>query len=130
MKEVKRTPYSYTSKEAEAGEAANGRDVYVFEVRENGAARTYALGYRYKATEKFRPAGGGLWKGEFKFRNSATPGSPAVDVYFEPFLELSHPTVVGWLTKKQPGMAEIPDDVLEVLLALEASSGSNTKLFA
>jgi hypothetical protein len=130
MKEVRQTPYSYSSKASEASEAAKGRDVYVIEVRENGKIRSYALGYRYRATEKFRPAGGGLWKDEFKFKNSATPGEPAIGVYFEPFVELSHPTVIDWLTTKQPGMAEIPQDVLAALQAIEANSTAYAKHFA
>ena len=122
MKEVRKTPYSYTSKGPEASDAAKGWDVYVIEVNADRSTRSYALGYRYQATEKFALTGGALWKGEFKYKNSATPGDPPVGVYFEPPLPLTDPTVVHWLTNKLPGMAEIPGDVLRGLQVAEATA--------
>lgn len=124
MKEVKKTPYSYTSKEPEATDASRGADVYVIQVETRGPSRTYSLGYKYRATEKFAPAGGGLWKGEFKYRNSATPGSTPNGFYFDPPLPITDPTVRQWLTEKQPGMAEIPITVLKALEAFAGASGA------
>ena len=128
MKEVRRTPYSYSSKEPESSEAAHGRDIYVIEVRIEENTRRYALGYRYQSTEKFsRP--GSLWKDEFKFKNSATPGTPAVGVYYEPFVEISDVEVVEWLTSKQPGMAQIPAGVLAALQRVEAGAATSANRF-
>lgn len=46
LKDVKRSPYSYTSNEPEASLAALGNDVYVIEVKvESKGIRSYWLGY-------------------------------------------------------------------------------------
>lgn len=122
MKDVKRTPYSYTSKKPEATDAARGSDVYVIQVEARGSTRSYSLGYKYRATESYTLAGGGLWNGEFKFKNSATPGVGAIGFYFDPPLPINNVTVRQWLAGKQPGMAEIPVAVLNELEALAAAS--------
>jgi hypothetical protein len=67
MKDVRRTPHSYTSCEPEATQASLGNDIYVIEVRaEPKSARTFWLGYKYRAYEKYPPAGGGLWRGRLQ----------------------------------------------------------------
>ena len=54
MRQVKKAPYSYTSNEPEATNAALGNDIYVIEVRaEPKGSRSYWLGYRFKAFEKY-----------------------------------------------------------------------------
>ena len=129
MKDVKSTPYSYTSKKAEAIDAARGSDVYVIQVDVLGSKRSYSLGYKYRATERYRRAGGGLWEDEFEFKNSATPGVRAIGFYFDPPLPIDNATVRQWLAGKQPGMAKIPVAVLEELEALAAASSALSVTF-
>ena len=117
MRDVKKTPYSYTSKDYEAAIAAKGNYVYVIEVRaEKNGVRSYWLGYKYKAFEAFeafRLAGGALWKGEFKYKNSSQPTSKADGMYFNDPVRLIDLDVCEWLTSKQPGMAEIPSSLVD-----------------
>lgn len=128
MKEIRKTPYSYTSKEPEATDASRGSDIYVFEVHVQGSTRMYALGYRYRATEKFSLAGG-LWKNEFKFKNSATPGTAVVGYYFDIPLILPNGIVHSWLAGKQPGMAEMPENVILEVERLAATPSSGARFF-
>jgi hypothetical protein len=129
MKEVKKTPYSYTSKEPEASDAARGADVYVVEVHVEKSKRTYWLGYKYRAHEKVAPAGGGLWKGEFKFKNSASWGVPAVGVYFEPPVRIDDHAACEWLAEKQPGMAAAPATVVSALQSLIVNPTNGARPF-
>lgn len=129
MSEVKKTPYSFTSKESEASEAAAGRFVYVIEVRVAKEARTYWLGYKYRAHEKVRPAGGSLWKGEFKYKNSARWGEPATGVYFDESIQIKDIELCEWLAAKQPGMAEIPEPLVVALDAQIKRAGSLARSF-
>lgn len=130
MKDVRKTPYSYTSKEPEATHAARGGDVYVIEVRAENGGRTYALGYMYRAQEKFSLAGGGRWKGEFKFKNSAVPGAGAHGVYFDSPVLIEHGALREWLASKQPGMAQIPSHLVPALDTLIADPFNGAKRFA
>lgn len=130
MKDVRRTPHSYTSKETEATDAARGGDVYVIEVRATGSRRTYALGYRYRAREKFALAGGRLWKDEFKFKNSAIPGAPADGVYFDEPVLIEDSALVEWLTGKQQGMEVTPLHLVSTLEELIANPANGARRFA
>lgn len=130
MKDVKKTPYSYTSKEPEASEAAAGCFIYVIEVCVEKSIRTYRLGYKYRAYEKVRPAGGGLWKDEFKYKNSARWGEPATGVYFNEPVQIEDIEVCKWLAAKQPGMAEIPEPLVTALDAQIKKLGDVARLFA
>lgn len=129
MKEVKETPHSFTSKELEATAAANSGDVYVVEVRSSNSKRGYALGYRYQAQEKFGLAGG-LWRGEFKFKVSATPGLPASGVYFDEPIRIEDENIIDWLSSKQPGMEEIPSHLVFELENIFANPANGAKRFA
>jgi len=118
MREVKKTPYSYTSKGHEATLAAKGNYIYVIEVRaEKKGVRSYWLGYKYKAFESFQLAGGALWKEEFKYKNSAHPASKADGMYFDEPVRITDDDVCDWLSSKQPGMAEVP---LHLVPSIEA----------
>jgi len=117
LKTIRKTPHSYTSREPEASEAAAGGDVYVIEVRKETAVRTYWLGYKYQAKEKYAPAGGGVWKGGFRFRNSATPGDRADGVYFEVLPQITDTTLCQWLSTQTP-MAQIPQPLIDQLEAM------------
>lgn len=130
MKDVKKTPYSYTSKEPEASDAARGADVYVVEVRVENGKRTYSLGYKYQAREKVTPAGGGLWRGEFKFKNSASWSAPADGAFFDRPIKITDPGVCDWLSSKQPGMAKIPPVLIPVLESVILDPANAAKPFA
>lgn len=130
LKTIKKTPYSYTSKEPEASNAATGNDVYVIEVRVERTLRTYWLGYKYRAQEKFTPAGGGLWKKRFKFRNSSTPGTPAIGAYFESLVQVTDVAICDWLLAQTLGMAEIPSSLVSTLDALISNPANGAKKFA
>ena len=130
MKRVKQTPFSFTSREPEATEAAFGEFVYVFEVRLDKGVRTYWLGYKYRAFEKVRPAGGSLWDGKFKYKNSAKWGEPATGSYFDEPVQVEDPAVCEWLAVKQPGMAEIPPELLAAVDAQIANPANQARAFA
>lgn len=115
MRKVKKTPYSFTSKEPEATDAAFGNFVYVIEVRLDKGVRTYWLGYKYQAYEKVRPAGGGLWEGKFKFKNSAKFAEPATGHYFDGPVRLADAALCQWLAARPPGMEEIPSELLATM---------------
>jgi hypothetical protein len=130
MKDVKKTPYSFTSREPEASDAATGRYIYVIEVRLEKGVPTYWLGYKYRAHEKVRPAGGSPWKGGFKYKNSARWGEPATGVYFEEPIHIADPGLCEWLAEKQPGMAEIPEHLQPALDARIESAADTARSFA
>ena len=130
MKDIRRTPYSLTSKEPEASDAARGGYIYVVEVRGDTAGRSFALGYMYRADEKFTLAGGGLWKGGFKFKNSATPTLPAAGAYFDTPVVIDDPGLREWLSRKQPAMSEIPAELVPALQRLISEPTNGAKPFA
>lgn len=118
MKVVRKAPYSYTSKEPEASQAAFGGDIYVFEVRdETKRNRSFWLGYKFRAYEKHMRAGGALWPGDFKFKNAGRPVTIAEGAYFDTPVEITDPLVMNWLRTKPPAMTEIP---AHLVLALES----------
>lgn len=118
MRQVRKSPHSYTSNEPEASMAANGGDVYVIEVRVEKAVRSFWLGYMYRAYEKYPPAGGGLWREKFKFKNAARPTRRAEGAYFEVPVEITDAETTDWLRGKTAGMAEMPETVAAALDAL------------
>ena len=92
MKQVKKAPYSYASNEPEATNAALGNDIYVFEVRaESKGLYSYWLGYKFRAFEKYPPAGGGKWLEKFKFKNAAKACEQAEGSYFDAPVEIVVP---------------------------------------
>jgi hypothetical protein len=129
LKEIKRTPYSYTSKEPEASQAAAGNTVYVIEVRRDGPLRTYWLGYGYVAHEKFKQAGGGLWKERFKFKNSATPGAATRGIYFDSLPQIANVALCEWLLSQTLGMAELPIQYVGEIEAIVANASNGAKRF-
>jgi hypothetical protein len=130
MRKVKKTPYSFTSKEPDATEAASGNFVYVIEVRVEKGVRSFWLGYKYQAYEKVRPAGGGLWEGKFKFKNSAKFAEPATGHYFDGPVRLADAAVCEWLAVKLAGMAEIPPELLAMIDAPFADPANDARTFA
>jgi hypothetical protein len=129
LKTIRKTPHSYTSREPEASEAAAGGDVYVVEVRKDKAVRTYWLGYKYQAKEKYAPAGGGVWKGGFRFRNSSTPGDRADGVYFEVLPQITDATLCEWLSTQTP-MAVMPQPIVDQLEAMIDTHAEMARYYA
>lgn len=131
MKDVRRTPYSYASSEPEATEASLGSDVYVIEVRgEPRMPRSYWLGYKYRAYEKYPRAGGGLWRDHFKFKNAARPMERAEGAYFDAPVQIVDAQANAWLRDKVSSIAQIPDHVVSTLDALIADPTYGAKPFA
>ncbi|MBS0345928.1 MAG: hypothetical protein JSR69_05645 [Proteobacteria bacterium] len=130
MSEIKKTPYSYTSKYREASIASKGNFIYVIEVRAEKSGRSYWLGYKYKAFESFQCAGGALWKGEFKYKNSARPMSTAEGQYFNVPVRLFDVNLCVWLSSKQPGMAEIPSYLISALEGVLNDPANGAQPFA
>lgn len=129
IKAIRKTPHSFTSRETEATDAAGGGDVYVVEVRKDKAQRTYWLGYKYQAKEKYKPAGGGVWKGGFRFRNSATPGDTADGVYFEVLPQIIEAALCEWLSSQTP-MAQVPQPMIDHLEAIIAATANAARKFS
>jgi hypothetical protein len=131
MKQVKKAPYSYASNEPEATNAALGNDIYVFEVRaEPKGLRSYWLGYKFRAFEKYPPAGGGKWLEQFKFKNAARACEQAEGCYFDTPIEIVEPRLGAWLGEKRPAMAEIPPELVPTLDRLLGDPANNAKAFA
>jgi hypothetical protein len=131
MKQVKKAPYSYASNEPEATNAALGNDIYVIEVRaEPKGSSSFWLGYKFKAFEKYPPAGGGKWLERFSFKNAAKPCQQAEGCYFDAPIEIMEPRLAAWLGQKRPGMAEIPPELVPALDGLLVDPVNNAKAFA
>jgi hypothetical protein len=131
MKDVRRAPFSFTSNEPEASEAALGNDIYVIEVRsEPKGARSYWLGYKYRAYEKYPPAGNGLWRERFKYKNAGRPGERGEGFYFDVPVEITDPVVSAWLREKPPGMVQLPVEFIAGVEALASDPANGAKRFA
>lgn len=128
VKEIRKTPYSYTSKHSEANEAARGNYVYVIEVDRAGGKTSYSLAYKYKATEAFKRPGA-LWKDEFIYKNSSTPGDKAEGAYFERPIEINKHDFNSWFLSLPPGMAEIPSHLVPELDSMVEVPANGAKRF-
>jgi hypothetical protein len=129
VREIRKTPYSFTSKDREASAAARGNYIYVVEVKRHKTRTTYWLGYKYRAHEIFTRPGGLLWKEEFKYKNSATPGVRAEGLYFEEPIRIADPEFCDWYLGQTLGMAEIPSHLILVLDAIFANPANGAKPF-
>jgi len=131
MKQVRKAPYSYASNEPEASNAALGNDIYVIEVRaEAKGARSFWLGYKFRAFEKYPPAGGGRWLEQFKFKNAARACEQAEGGYFDAPVEIVDAALTVWLREKQPGLAEIPPELVPSLEALLGDPANKARAYA
>lgn len=129
MKDVIKIPYSFTSKLKEASAAANANFIYVIEVRVEKGIRSYWLGYKYRAFEYSESVSNGLWKGKFKYKNSAKPTGKAEGKYFTLPVRIEDISTVNWLKSKQPGMAEIPRDIVASLELVLTTPSNNAISF-
>lgn len=129
IKAIKQTPHSYTSKEPEASDAASGNEIFVIEVRREGRHRTYWLGYKYQAHRRFTPAGGGKWKDQFLYKNSAEPMGKTVGYYFDALPKIASVAICDWLLSQTLGMARMPDDLAAQLDAFARLPVNGAKRF-
>ena len=129
MKHVKKNPYSYTSKRIKAAQAAIGNDFYVIEVRRVKAETTYWLGYKHRADLQITLAGGGFWKGKFKFKNMKTSASLAAGAYFDTPVRIDDLALNNWLRSPRQGMTEIPASLVPALELLLSNPTNGAKYF-
>lgn len=131
MKEVRKNPYVYTSKKAEATAAAKGGVVYVIEVCASGKfGRTYALGYKFRAYDNLVLAGGRRWGNEFEYKVCAMPNAPAEGVYFDEPAIIEDTQLLSWLKNQTFGMAKIPLHMVDALELLISDPAKGAKPFA
>ena len=87
-------------------------------------------GLQVPGLRKYPPAGGGLWRGRFKFKNAARPMDRAQGAYFDSPVEIVDVDANTWLREKTPAMAELPEHLVEALEALIGNPQHGAKLFA
>jgi hypothetical protein len=129
LKDIRRTPYSFTSKHTEASAAARGALVYVVETHRLKGETSYKLGYVYRAFEAYKRAGSVLWKNEFIYKNSAVPGDPAEGAYFETAVDIRDPDFCAGFLALPPGMVEIPPHLVAPLDALIDDPANGAKAY-
>lgn len=129
LKKFREQPCSYTSKEHEARQAAQGNNIYVIEVIVESNSRIYRLAYRYKAYKCYEKAGGELWKGRFKFKNTTEYGAPIEGFYFQNPVVIINPDFVEWYKGETLGMAIIPSIYVDVLEEIISNPTNNAKRF-
>jgi hypothetical protein len=129
LKEFRKQPYSYTSKEYEARQAAQGNNIYVIEVIVESNQRIYRLGYRYKAQECFEKAGGELWKDRFKYKNTTKYGIPVEGAYFDNPVVIKNAGFTEWYKGESLGMAVIPSVYVDILEEIISNPANGAKKF-
>jgi len=129
MKNVKKQPYSYTSKPEKAEGAARGRFVYVIEVQRDGGTTSYHLAYKYRAREAHKAAGGSLWGGQFEYKNSVAYGFASDGLYFDSPVLITDTDFIDWYKSETFGMVEVPDHFLQVLEGVFFDPSNGAKPF-
>jgi hypothetical protein len=115
--EVRKVPFSYTSKKNEAKLASEGSYVYVIEREKVGRKIIYKLAYRYKCTECFRKAGG-KWLGKFDYKNTVEYEKDGELKLLDPPSVITDSDFIRWYKTKTLGMCEIPAEHENVLKAI------------
>ena len=116
-KEVRKVPFSYTSKKNEAELAAEGSYVYVIEKEKVGKRNVFKLAYSYKCTECFRKAGG-KWLGIFDYKNTVKYEEDGELKLLDPPLAITDSDFISWYKTKALGMRVIPTEYESVLKAM------------
>ncbi|ADE15099.1 hypothetical protein Nhal_1991 [Nitrosococcus halophilus Nc 4] len=129
LKNAKKQPYSLTSKEYEAHEAAKGRFVYVIEVLRVKGDTIYLLGYKYKARTVLAAPGVALWRGKFKYKNSVEYGIPSEGLYFDKPVLITDTGFIDWFKGETFGMAAIPVAHVKTLETLFKDPSNYAKKF-
>ena len=129
MKEIKPQPYSYTSKLKKAESATMRRCfVYVVEVRRDHGTQHF-LGYKYRAREYHRAAGGKKWGGHFDFKLSISYGIPSEGLYFDNPVLISDPGFNDWYQEQAVEMVEMPPEYESVLENMFSDPTHGAKAF-
>jgi len=108
-------PHSYTSKKKEAEDAARGNAIYVIEVSKDKLKTIYRLGYKFISTNKCERAGGALWEGVWKYKNTVVYPNPVNGCFFDSPVLIDSPKLDEWLRGKARGMLLIPEDLIDEL---------------
>ncbi|NQZ82173.1 MAG: hypothetical protein HRT52_14265 [Colwellia sp.] len=116
-KEVRKVPFSYTSKKNEAELASEGSYVYVIEKEKVGNRNVFKLAYSYKCTECFRKAGG-KWLGKFDYKNTVKYEEDGELKLLDPPLAITDSDFISWYKTKALGMRVIPTEYESVLKAM------------
>jgi hypothetical protein len=102
------TPWSFSSKERETLDAADGWTIYVIEVRRSSAGQTtYWAGYWFRSSKRIPALPGKLWDNEFKYQNVSTPPGPVTGQYFPAPVLILDPEFNTWYLRTQ-GMVRLP----------------------
>lgn len=116
-KDVKKVPFSYTSKKKEAELASEGAYIYVIGKEKLGRRNVFKLAYRYKCSEHFRKAGG-KWLGKFDYKNTVEYEKDGELQLLDPPVAITDPEFIKWYKTKSSGMCEIPANYESVLKAM------------
>jgi hypothetical protein len=115
MKKVKKQPYVFTSKKAQAIDASMGGWIYMIEVLRGKGITSYRLGYKFKASEKYEGSGGALWEGKFKYKITVAYGVSLEGMYFDEPVVIDDAAFISWFKSETLGMAKIPSEYIDTL---------------
>ena len=115
-KDVRKTPFSYTSKKHEAEMASKGVFIYVIEREKSGRNIVYKLAYCYKCSEIFKKTGGSKWLDQFDFKNTVEYGKDSELRLLDPPKVITDSDFISWYKTKTLGMCELPSKQERVLL--------------
>ncbi len=118
-KEVRKVPFSYTTKKNEAEQASEGSYIYVIEREKVGRKIFFKLAYGYRCTECFKKAGG-KWLGKFDYKNTVEYEKDGDLQLLDPPQAITDPDFIKWYKTKNSGMCEIPAEQESVLKAMLA----------
>lgn len=117
-KNVKKSPFSYTSKENESYLATKNEFIYVVERRIEDKDVFYYLAYRYRCSERFKKAGREKWLDQFEYKNTVKYGNDPELVLIDPPVLIEDSSFCSWYKKKTLGMCELPFEHEKKLKAL------------
>jgi hypothetical protein len=129
MKKVKKQPYVYTSKSAEAFAASSGGTVYMLEVIRDKKGTSYRLGYKFKAGEHFKKAGGALWECLFEYKITGTYPYHLDGMYFDEPVLIEDEEFNSWFKQETLGMCEIPAEHVQTLEKVFSEPSNSAKWF-
>lgn len=117
-KDIRKVPFSFTSKESESKLATKDEFIYVVERRIEDKEVCYYFAYRYRCSERFKKAGREKWLDQFKYKNSVKYGSDPELTLLEPPVLIEDKAFCSWYKKKTLGMCELPFEYESKLKAL------------
>ena len=126
---AKKQPYSLTSKKDKAEEAAKDNFVYVIEVLREAGHTIYRLGYKFRSSAAHERAGGALWDGRFKYKNTVEHRKSSDGIYLDSPVEITHSDFHDWFRGETLGMTEIPKDLVDVLESILSDPSNHAQHF-